>query len=50
MKIKQIKITDTLTGEVKFKEVTERQHEALLDKKAKLKLPLKIELIVERDM
>ena len=50
MKIKQIKITNTITGRNTAKELTEEQYQNLLDDKRRKELPLKFEIIREREL
>jgi len=50
MKIRQIKITNHTTQEVKYREVTEQQHKDILRRRAMTNAPLQIEMIKEREV
>ena len=50
MKIKQVKITNTRTQEVKIKEITEDQYQRLKDDKFKRNSPIEIEVLKTREI
>jgi hypothetical protein len=50
MNIKQVKITNTQSGNVKYSELNDKQYDDLLKDRAKKDLPLKIAIVKEREL